>query len=235
MTRFDRQIPILGDEGQNKLFESRVAIVGCGGLGSNVAIDLAMAGVGHLTLIDDDSPSESNFNRQFVYFGKHGHKSGILADYVSKISPETCVTSIADRLTDDNASEILRRNDIIVDCLDNNSTRLALNRFVLKNNVPLVHGGVDSLIGQVTVVVPGKTPCLECILGKDSDKTVDSIGSVVSAIASIQSTEVIKMVTGVGEPLIGKVLFVDMASNSYRTVDVSARKDCPACGKSIRD
>ena len=169
MTRFSRQIPMFGDGGQERIANAKVAIVGCGGLGCNVMTQLALAGIGGMVLIDDDVPTESNMNRQFIYAGNMNEKKVVSSgEWVKKISPETEIVLCKERLTDQNSVELIEMCDVVIDCLDSVESRLVLNRAVLRSRKTLIHGGVDSFHGQVTTIIPGSTPCLNCILGKDT-------------------------------------------------------------------
>lgn len=229
MSRFERQIPIFGEGGQKKISGAHVAVVGCGGLGCNVINNLALAGIGELTLIDDDTPSESNMNRQFFYPGTHAPKVETSARWVEKVSPETHVEERRERLTENNAAGLIDGCDIVVDCLDSMSSRLALNKAIVDAGVPMVHGGVQSMYGQVMVVVPGKTPCLACFMKEFVSVSIPSLSSAVSTVAGIQSNEVLKMITGVGETLSGRLLILDLETNSIRIVLISRNSECCVC------
>jgi len=227
--RYSRQIPVFGRDGQERIEGSTVAVVGLGGLGCNVITQLASAGIGRLIIADHQEPDETNLNRQFIYsyFGLDDKKTVSSKKWIEGIS-ETSVVANDVRITSDNVS-ILEGCDVIVDCTDNNQTRLVLNRFSLDRKIPLVHGGTESLIGQVSVVIPGVTPCLNCFLPKTERKDILSVGPVVSLVAAVQSTEVLKIVTGVGETLAGKLLTIDAATNAYRVLDMNKDDNCSEC------
>lgn len=227
--RFDRQIPIFGEEGQKKICSSHVAIAGCGGLGCNVTTNLVSAGVRKMTIIDFDEISESNLNRQFVYAGKEGRKVSVMKEWILSLAPDAEVTAIDGRLCEDNAETFLNGADIAVDCLDDNASRMILNDAVLRKNMPLVHGAIDSMYGQVTVVIPGRTPCLGCILRKRRPSTIPSVSSAVSFIASIQSNEVLKLITGKGNVLAGKLFIADLENMVFDRIDVKKNPDCEHC------
>lgn len=230
MTRFSRQIPIFGDNGQKRIENATVAIVGCGGLGCNVITQLALAGVGRIVLIDDDVPTESNMNRQFVYAGNMKDMKVVSSgEWIRKVSPETEVILHPERLTDRNSAGLIETCDIVVDCLDSVDSRLVLNRAVLESGKTLVHGGVDSFHGQVTTVIPGSTPCLSCILGKDTGEVRPSVSSMVALIGSLQATEILKLITGKGETLAGKLLTVDSEDNCFRLITIARDPACTAC------
>jgi molybdopterin/thiamine biosynthesis adenylyltransferase len=228
--RSSRQIPIFGPEGQKKIEASNIAVVGLGGLGCNVITQLASAGVGRLTIVDHDLPDETNLNRQFVYafFGLDDKKTTSSKKWIEKISG-TSVTAKEIMISTENVS-VLEGCDVIVDCTDNIETRIVLNRFSLDRMIPIVHGGTESMFGHVSVIIPGITPCLNCFLPKKERKDIPSVGSVVSLIAAIQSTEVLKLITGTGETLAGKLLTVDAATNTYRAIDIARYDKCGECG-----
>lgn len=232
MGRFDRQIPIFGTEGQRRISEAKVTVVGCGGLGCGAITQLALAGVGEMAIADGDIVSESNLNRQFVYSGREGNKTDIMEEWVRRVSPETVVRSFPKDIEEGNVDHIIKGSDVVIDCLDNNASRMILNTAILRKCIPLVHGGVESMFGQVTVVMPGETPCLGCILG-EGERTVPSLGATVSAIASIQAMEALKLITGVGEPLKGKLLSVDMERNVHSVTLIEKRKGCAYCGEMV--
>ncbi|MDD2532207.1 MAG: HesA/MoeB/ThiF family protein, partial [Candidatus Methanomethylophilaceae archaeon] len=185
--RYIRQIPLVSEEGQERLAGSKVAVIGCGGLGCNVITQLAMAGVGEMVLVDKDAPSESDLNRQFIYAGRRpAPKAELAAEWVGQISERTKAVPMSKELNSGNVGSVLKGCDIAVDCLDNNESRLVLNAGVLSKGIPLVHGAADGPLGQVTVVVPGRTACLECFLPEVRPGIIPAIGSVVSVIGGIE-------------------------------------------------
>ncbi|MDR0887881.1 MAG: HesA/MoeB/ThiF family protein [Candidatus Methanoplasma sp.] len=232
-SRYERQLIILGDEGQKKLKDAKVGVVGCGGLGTNVLTALASAGVGHLTIADGDVPAVSNLNRQFIYReGQERKKSELMKEWLTSINPDITVENYTVKVTPENAEEILGKSDIIVDCLDNFPARRQINEYAVKSGKTLVHAGVVGYHGQVTVVVPGKTPCLECILKAVEKRPIlPSIGAVVSFIGAAEAAEVIKIITGTGEPLIGKLFVADLRTNEFEVLDLVKDQNCKVCGK----
>lgn len=170
--RYSRQISLIGEKGQKKLKDSRVTVVGCGGLGTFVSLLLVSAGVGNIRLVDGDVPSESNFNRQFMYPGEEGYKAEILDKKLKDINEDVGIETVCEFLDEDNGDVIVKGSDVIADCLDSLDARLTLNGFAVLNGIPLSHGGIDGLFGQVTLVIPGKTPCLQCLFGnlKETDE-----------------------------------------------------------------
>lgn len=230
MTRFSRQLSVFGEEGQNRISGSTVGIVGLGGLGSNVITQLASAGVGNFVIADPQVSEESDLNRQFMHsLNPLGtFKTESAASWISSIS-DSRVTFITERINDGNA-HVFDDCDIVVDCTDSDESRMDLNRFAFESGKPLIYGGVESMFGQVSVVIPGITPCLNCFLkGRPAVRCVPSVGAAVSAIASIQAAEALKILTGIGEPLAGKLLTIDLVSNVYRVLDIRRRDGCDVC------
>lgn len=229
--RFERQIPVIGEDGQKRLRDSTVAVAGCGGLGCNVITQLCMAGIGNIRIIDSDTISDSNLNRQFVHCGKEGSKVESMTEWIHRIS-DTDVTAFDERLTDENCVDFADGADIIMDCLDNNDSRMILNRYAVAKRIPLVHGAVNAMFGQVFLMIPGETACLSCFLGKDGGDG-SSIGAAVSAIASVQAMEAIKYITGKGELSKGELISIDLEKNSFRRIPISRRSGCQTCGRHL--
>jgi len=230
MMRYLRQIPILGEEGQHKLGSSRVAVVGLGGLGCNVITHLASAGVKDLVIADGGSVDISDLNRQFIYTDEDvgSKKAERAAKWITRTNPDA-VVRVIDRSVDNDNIDAIGECDIIMDCLDNRSSRMILNRYALRNNIKLVHGGVESMFGQVTVVIPRETPCLECILPDNDSKEIPSVSPMVGIIGAVQAMEAIKVLTGTGSALAGKLLTIDATDNSYRVLDVKRKENCGCC------
>ncbi|MDD2626243.1 MAG: HesA/MoeB/ThiF family protein [Candidatus Methanomethylophilus sp.] len=232
-TRYDRQLPLIGAAGQEKLRQAAVGIIGCGGLGTNVVTALAAAGVGKLVLVDGSEPELSNLNRQFVFReGVRGNKAVLLAEWAGSLSPVTKVTACPEELTADHVPAALEQCGILVDCLDTIAARRMLNRYVLNTRRTLVHAGVAGWQGQVTVIVPGRTPCLECLFRAVKDPAVvPTIGAAVSAIGALEAAQVLMLLTGTGQPLIGRLLVLDIAAGTAETVPVTSDPYCCACGR----
>ena len=223
LERYDRQIRIFGVEGQEKLKKAKVAVVGVGGLGSPVAYYLAAAGVGTLLLIDEQTPELSNLNRQILHWEEDIDKNPkpISAKWkLESFNSDVKVETFVGKLTRDNIEEVLTNVDVIVDCLDNFETRYLLDEFVHKRGIPLVHGAVEGMFGQVTTIIPRKTKCLREIFPKPLKKKekFPILGATAGVIGTIQAAEVIKLITGYGEVLANKLLIVDLAHGSFETV-----------------
>ncbi len=229
--RYSRQTGLIGTEGQRKLKESCVTVVGCGGLGTFVSLLLVSAGVGRVRLVDGDIPSESNFNRQFMYPGKEGFKAEILAERLKEINDSVEIEVVCEYIDKENGNRIVGNSDVIADCLDSLNPRLILNKSAVSLNIPLSHGGIDGFFGQSTLVLPGKTPCLECIFGniEESEESPQSLSPSVSMVASVQAMDIIKHITGTGKTLAGTLLTISMKDNLYETSDILPNSECPIC------
>ena len=238
--RYDRQIRLknLGAIGQERLLSSRVAIVGVGGLGSPVALYLAAAGVGNITIIDNDHVDISNLHRQILYGDRDLEllKVDVASTSLSENNRDTCVTAICDRVVDENAIDLLQRHDVIVDASDNITTRYAINTAAVSLNIPVVHGSVFRFEGTVSVFDPPSGPCYECLYPKSPSSAiapncaeVGVLGSVVGIIGSMQATEAIKIITESGEPLVGRLVTYDALYNSLITYEVARDTSCPTC------
>ena len=232
--RYQRQIPIIGAGGQRKLRYSTAAVIGLGGLGCNVITHLASAGVGKFVLADNSTIDATNLNRQFAYSQKDvgALKTERAAEWIKRIDPKADVTEVCADMNEDNVS-LLGKCDLIIDCLDNRRSRLAVNRYAYVNKINTVHGGVESLYGQVTVMIPGATPCLECILPEGGTDSVAAISPMVGIIGSIQALEAVKLLSGKGSSLSGKLLHIDASDNSYRVLDIKKRDGCGCCSAKI--
>ncbi len=212
--RFERQMPIFGEEGQQRIMNAVAGVVGCGGLGVNVITQLCMAGVTHFILCDHQTPELSNLNRQFIYSaGDYRPKSVISAEWILALNPGAEVQANAEPLSDMNG-DLFSGCDILVDCLDTFESRMVLSDLSERMGVPLVHGGVNGFDGQIAVCIPGRTKSLREMIGTMSDPEgiIPAVGAAVSAIASMEALEVLKIISGIGTDNEGKLITVDMRS-----------------------
>jgi molybdopterin/thiamine biosynthesis adenylyltransferase len=235
LKRYNRQMLIdsWGTKAQMKLKSSSVAVVGVGGLGCTSSTLLAAAGVGRLRLIDRDKTSLSDLNRQVLYtqndLGKF--KAETAKKRLRALNPEVEVEAILEEATMDNVSTVIGEVNTIVDGLDNWKTRFIINDFCVANRIPFVHAGVSQLYGQITTVVPGKGPCLRCIFSqKPTEAKVNPVfGGTPSVLASLQAAEAIKIIAGIGKPLVGRMLFVDEEEMIIETLEIKKNPNCPTC------
>lgn len=212
--RFERQLSLIGDSGQRALSESCVAVIGCGGLGSIVITDLASAGVGHLILVDGDTVSESNMNRQFIHAGRMGSsKAESAAEWVSKLYPD-CKVDIFSKYLGLDDSELISDADVVVDCLDSSEDRVMLGHMCIKEGKVLVHAAVDAYHGQVAVIRPEDVLRMDHIYPRPSKGGVHhAISTAVTFIGSLEANEVINVLIGSEHGLRDEILSVDL--NDY--------------------
>jgi molybdopterin/thiamine biosynthesis adenylyltransferase len=238
--RYSRQImlPGFGLEGQERLRDSTVLVVGLGGLGSPAAMYLAASGVGRLLLADFDAVDLSNLQRQILHttdrIGLPKADSACLA--VRALNPEIEPVAVKRSLGPEGLAELVGRSDLVLDCSDNFATRFAVNAACVAAGRPLVSGAAIRLEGQVAVF-PGQRggPCYQCLYPLDAalDETCSLAGvlaPVVGIVGSIQATEAIKLLAGLGQPLTGRLLLLDAAAMEWRTLNLPADPACPICG-----
>jgi len=236
---YSRQIILkeFGRKGQNKLARSRVAVVGLGGLGTVSSLYLALAGVGSLRLIDQDTVELPNLHRQILYTldDLHYPKVEVSAKRLVKANPLVKVEPCPENLNVHNAEKLLSGVDCVVDGLDNLRTRYVVNRACVKLGVPYVFGAAIGLEGNLSVFAPPDTPCLECLLPSVSDEyvlTCDTrgvLGATAGIIGTMQAMETIKVLTGVGSALKGKLMICDFSDMYFAVIDIFKRDRCPVC------
>jgi adenylyltransferase/sulfurtransferase len=236
---YSRQIILkeFGKNGQQKLCAAKVAVVGVGGLGSVSSLYLALAGVGQLRLIDQDIVEVKNLHRQILYTidDIDYPKAEIAAVKLKKINPLVKTEPITENVNQGNVEHLLAGVDLVIDGLDNMSTRYLVNRACVKLGLPYVFGAAIGMEGNLSVFATPKTPCLECVLPNLSDNNLqrcDSrgvIGVTPGIIGCMQALEAIKVLTGIGEPLKGKLMVCDFTDMSFNTIDITKRTKCDAC------
>lgn len=234
-TRYDRQMLIdgWGEDGQTKLKASQVFIAGAGGLGSPVSIYLAVAGIGEMRICDADKLELSNLNRQILHTDERvGElKSASAAKALSQLNPTLNIVAYSDYIDENSVERVVGKPDIIVDCLDNFEARYLLNTYCIQNKIPLVHGAVWGMMGQVTFVYPPETPCLKCLFPEPPPKEIlPVVGATPGIIGCIQAMEALKYLTGVGTTLKGRLLIFDGEEMDFHLVEVKGSPSCPECG-----
>ena len=238
----------VGEEGQEKLMAARVLVVGAGGLGSPVLMYLAAAGVGTLGIVDDDAVDLSNLQRQIIHstanIGTAKVKSAI--ESLGAINPEVRVTPHHMRLTAANAREIAAEYDLVCDGSDNFATRYLLNDACYLDRKPLVAASLLRFEGQLSTfkAYDGKTPCYRCLFREPPPpdlvprcEQAGILGSVAGVLGTLQATEAIKEILGLGRSLAGRLLIYDALEGTTRMINVPRDPACPLCGKkpTIRD
>lgn len=246
LLRYSRQIllPDIDIEGQQALLGARVMIIGLGGLGSPVASYLAAAGVGELLLVDDDEVDLSNLQRQIVHtterIGMTKVESARLA--IAALNPEIKVTALAERLTGESLQKALSGVDLLVDCCDNFATRFELNRACFNAGIPLVSGAAIRMEGQISVYDPRQadSPCYQCLYTEGDDEGLSCSDSgvlapLVGVIGSMQALEAIKVITGVGRSLVGRLLLFDAKQMEWRSLKLKKDPQCPVCSTKVQE
>jgi adenylyltransferase/sulfurtransferase len=226
-----------GNKGQKKLSQSRIAIVGLGGLGTVSSLYLALAGVGHIRLIDQDVVESANLHRQILYTPEDVSypKVEISAKRLSKTNPFIDVEPVPENVNANNVEKLLSGVDCVVDGLDNLRTRYLVNKTCVDLKIPYVFGAAIGVEGNLSVFHSPKTPCLECVLSGVDDNYLQTcdirgvLGATAGIIGTMQAMETIKVLTGMGSPLKGKLLICDFSDMYFSTIDIYKREGCPAC------
>jgi sulfur-carrier protein adenylyltransferase/sulfurtransferase len=241
LVRYSRHLilPDVGVEGQRRLKAARVLLVGAGGLGSPLALYLGAAGVGTLGIVDFDVVDITNLQRQIVHGTSDVGRSKLdsAADRIHDINPHVAVERFETRLTSENALEIIRDFDIVVDGTDNFATRYLVNDACVLLGTPNVYGSIYRFEGQASVLATPEGPCYRCLFREPPPPGLvpscaegGVLGVLPGLVGTIQATEAIKLIVGIGEPLIGRLLLIDALTAQFRTVKVRRDPTCPACG-----
>ena len=240
LLRYSRQImlPQMDIHGQQRLLQSHVLIIGLGGLGSPVAMYLAAAGVGRLTLVDDDAVDLTNLQRQIAHHQEDIGRPKVASatDRLRALNPETHIPPRQERLDAEALRTAAQDADLLIDASDNFATRFAINQACVETGTPLVSGAAMGLEGQVTVFPnQGDTPCYRCLYDDipEAETRCSETGvlaPLVGIIGSIQATEAIKLLSGFGENLSGRLLTLDASTMEFRTIRLRRDPHCPVCG-----
>jgi sulfur-carrier protein adenylyltransferase/sulfurtransferase len=234
-------IPEVGEEGQLKLLDSKVLLIGAGGLGSPAALYLAAAGVGRLGIVDADVVDESNLQRQIIHSTERlgEPKVDSAKRTIEALNPDVQVVAYKERLTSENVERILADGwDVIVDGADNFPTRYLVNDAAVWHDIPVVHGSIYRFEGQVTVFKPGEGPCYRCLFPTPPPPELAPscaeggvLGVLPGIIGSLQANEALKLALGIGESLVGRLLLFDALSTELNEVKLRRDPDCPVCGE----
>jgi molybdopterin/thiamine biosynthesis adenylyltransferase len=243
LLRYSRHILLdeIGIEGQERILAARVLIVGAGGLGSPAAFYLASAGVGTITLVDNDTVDLTNLQRQILHtterVGWPKTESG--KKTLSGINPEIEIVALTERVEGERLAALVRQADVVLDCTDNFATRHAINRACVEQRVPLVSGAAIRFDGQVSVFDPrsGEAPCYACLFPPDQQfeevqcATMGVFAPLVGIIGSTQAAEALKLLSGAGPSLAGRLLLLDARHMEWTAIRVARNRACMVCGE----
>ncbi len=234
-------IPEVGEEGQLKLLDTKVLLIGAGGLGSPASLYLAAAGVGRLGIVDADVVDESNLQRQIVHSTERLGEAKVESAKrtIEALNPDVQVIPYKERLTSENVERILADGwDVIVDGADNFPTRYLVNDASVWHGIPVVHGSIYRFEGQVTVFKPGAGPCYRCLFPAPPPPELAPscaeggvLGVLPGVIGSLQASEALKLALEIGEPLVGRLLLFDALAAEFSEVKLRRDPDCPVCGE----
>jgi molybdopterin/thiamine biosynthesis adenylyltransferase len=235
LERYNRQMLIsdLGSEGQRKLKASKVVVAGIGGLGCLSSLYLAAAGVGKIVLVDKGKFKLSDLNRQILCWQRDigRFKAEVAKEKLEALNPEIQIEALVAEITKDSAYGVIGCADVVVDGLDNWRTRFVLNDYCVMQGIPFVHAGVSALHGQMITIVPGEGPCLRCVFPKEPPEVekIPVLGATPALLAALQVIDVIKLITGLGIPLVGRMLFLNGKEMEFETVEMQRSPKCPIC------
>lgn len=241
LLRYSRQIllPQIDIAGQQRLLDSRVLIVGLGGLGAPVALYLAAAGVGTLVLADHDQVDLTNLQRQIIHQSADIGRAKVdsAGDRLLALNPQVSIRRIQQALADTALQEAVADVDLVLDCSDNFATRQAVNAACVSLKKPLVSGAAIRLEGQLSVFDPRQpdSPCYQCLYGNGGEEALSCseagvIGPLVGLVGSLQALEALKLLAGFGEPLVGRLLLIDALSSRFREMRIRRDPACACCG-----
>ena len=247
LLRYSRHILLdeIGIEGQQKLLAARMLVVGAGGLGSPAAFYLASAGVGTITLVDDDTVDLTNLQRQILHttdrVGQPKAASG--RQTMLALNPEIEVDAVQQRVDGERLQQLVSQADVVLDCTDNFATRHAINRACVVAGVPLVSGAAVRMDGQISVFDSRQpqAPCYACLFPPDQQfeevqcSTMGVFAPLVGIIGTMQAAEALKLIVGIGESLAGRLLLLDARNMEWTSIRVNRSRDCTVCGQGASD
>ena len=243
LLRYSRHIMLdaIGIEGQQKILAAHVLIIGAGGLGSPAALYLASAGVGHISLVDDDAVDLTNLQRQILHNTERIGQPKVFSGQQTllQLNPEIRITAIAERVADKRLQELVAQADVVLDCSDNFATRHAINQACFKFKVPLVSGAAIRFDGQISVFDMRRvdSPCYACLFPPDQQleetacATMGVFAPLVGIIGSMQAAEALKLISDCGNPLVGRLLLLDGLAMEWNQIQFARNAACPVCGE----
>jgi len=245
LERYSRHILLddVGVEGQEKLLQAKVLIVGAGGLGCPAALYLAAAGVGTIGIVDSDTVELSNLQRQIAHFTGDINVAKVesAAEKMRLINPDITVMTYRDYLCAENITKIIEGYDFVIDGTDNFPTKFLVNDACIFLGIPFSHGGILRFNGQTTTIIPGQTACYRCSFRKPpppdavpSCAQAGVLGAVAGMLGTIQAAEALKYITGAGELLTNALLTFDARTMAFRKIRLNKQENCPVCGTNPR-
>lgn len=241
LLRYSRHILLddIGIEGQEKILRAHALVIGAGGLGSPAALYLASAGIGAITLVDDDSVDLTNLQRQILHTTERVGQPKVLSgrQALQQINPEVRIAALAERVEDARLAELVQSASVVLDCSDNFLTRHAINRACVAHKVPLVSGAAIRFDGQVSVFDPRgeDTPCYACLFPPEQEyeevqcSTMGVFAPLVGIIGATQAAEALKLLAGIGTSLAGRLLLLDARSMEWTSIGIQRSRECPVC------
>jgi len=235
LRRYARHVilPEVGEEGQQRLKSASVLLVGVGGLGSPIALYLAAAGVGRLGLVDGDVVDESNLQRQVLYATAEVGEPKVEAARrrLQALNPYVQVDAYFHRFAPENAAEIMAQYDLVVDGTDNFAARYLMNEVAVAQGKPMVYGSISRFDGQVSVFYAQEGPCYRCVFPHAPEaEPTGVLGAVPGVIGTLEATEALKMILGIGKPLVGRLLLYDGLAMTFDIIRLKKNPRCPVCG-----
>jgi len=220
----------IGVEGQRRLADAKVAVVGAGGLGAPVLYSLASAGVGTIKIIDSDTAELTNLNRQFIHFeGDIGKPKAMSAkEKLVRYNSVICVETVVKELNHSNAQALLADCDLVISCVDNKQTRHLINSVCINENIILIDGGISGFEGYVLTVLPGVSPCYACMFAHGEETKSGVLGAAAGVIGSLMAVEAIKILVGI--PITRYLHYIDTLGFRVRPIAAEKRANCPVCG-----
>lgn len=236
--RYERNLEIGGitPQQQEKLITSKVLVMGVGGLGSGVIMNLAALGVGQIKVVDSEVIEETDFNRQLIHKYKNLGRAKVISakEWIQEFNPDIKVEIDKIRINELNYFNIVEGYDLIIDCFDNYESKYILNEIAQRHKKVLIHGSVQGFCGQLTTIVPEKTGCLACIVQRPKqfkEEKMPSLSPVVSVISALQAQEALKVLTGCSEPLLNKLLIYDGYKGEFKTMPFVKNIACECCNQ----